>query len=178
MSKRSLRKTLAKIEKRWKSACVDPNTFGFQIQEGTKWLPGLSDIEIETFSEEANLVLPRHFREYLSLANGTDKQLLDVRGGDGRPHQYGHGVFSFPKDLPEMAIQRSRVEEYYSVVEEVLDNSKLRFGEIKGVVPLFGHRSLVVQEDTESSVVISAMGQDIIIYGENIETYFKNEFLS
>ncbi len=61
-------------------------------------------------------------------------------------------------------------------VKIALKELELAEKEIKGFIPLYSHRALVVFEDLELTPVISAVGNDVIIYGRVLVEYWKREF--
>jgi hypothetical protein len=73
------------------------------------------------------------------------------------------------------------IEEINNNYEEalfVINEAGFDASKIVGFVPIHNHRALVVFKDKYLSPVISVMGADIILYGDTIINYLKNEFIN
>jgi hypothetical protein len=97
-------------ERYWSSLQINPSSYGFQIQPGTKWRPGLSDAQIEQYQSEIGFHFPAGVRAYLRHMNGTDLPTVNVYGSSGTPHAFGPGFYSYPDDL-------TRIKDILLVVE-------------------------------------------------------------
>jgi hypothetical protein len=54
-------------EKKWNSTSLDPKIYGFQIQQGTRWNPGLSEEKIAEYENFTGARFPHDFRNFLKL---------------------------------------------------------------------------------------------------------------
>ena len=86
-------------EEMWSNKSIRENVWGFQLQPGTRWNPGLSDGEIREYEAVVDISFPSVFCTYLREMNGTDKPAIDIRGNSGENHRFGPGFYSYPRDL-------------------------------------------------------------------------------
>lgn len=169
-------KKLKKItEAMWKnhSPCCE-GISGFKIQTTTKWNTGLSIEEIEHFEMLLGMKLPFEYKKMLKVINGFDRKNVDCY--DAKEKQYFRSCYKYPDDLD--IVKDFIAELHYNIeyVKIALKELKLAEKEIKGFIPLYSHRALVVFEDLQLTPVISAVGDDVIIYGHSLIEYWKNEF--
>jgi hypothetical protein len=85
-------------EEKWQTLSLRPTIWGFQIQPGTLWNPGLSEEERVQYEVEVAFQFPSELRAFLKHMNGTDKPALDVRGSSGEEHRFGSAFYSYPRD--------------------------------------------------------------------------------
>ena len=57
------KKTLREIEVSWATKTLKPNVLGFQIQPGTKWLPGLVPAKLEAYEARLGIMFPDDLRK-------------------------------------------------------------------------------------------------------------------
>src|SRR5215467_5581370 len=86
-------------EDKWRNKSIDPSICGFQFQQGTRWIPGLSNEQILDFESALRVRFPLDFRTFLREMNGTDLPTINVYGSYGEPHRQSVGVYSFPRDI-------------------------------------------------------------------------------
>jgi hypothetical protein len=55
--------------------------WGFQIQEGSKWKKGLSELQLEDFQKQLGITFPESLKNYYRTMNGLDKPGIDNNGG-------------------------------------------------------------------------------------------------
>jgi hypothetical protein len=65
-------------EQEWNHKSLDSTRYGFQFQRGTRWNPGLSNLEILEYEKALGVRFPHDFRAFLSVMNGTDIPTLNV----------------------------------------------------------------------------------------------------
>jgi hypothetical protein len=80
-----------RTEAKWRDRSINPNTYGLQIQPGTRWNPGLTDDQITAFEDVLKVRFPQDFRVLLRGMNGTDLSALNVYGYCGEPPRHGLG---------------------------------------------------------------------------------------
>lgn len=160
-------------ETKWATTELNPVTYGFQFQPGTKWNPGLSDDEIITLEEEFQVRLPDDFRLMLSFMNGTDLPTKNIYGSSGYPHRYGVGVYSFPRDTDTVHEMIERTVPYMAEIcsEFGLDDSDR-------LLPIYAHRFIVCTNETKNCEILSIMDHDAIHFADTLHEYLKYEFLA
>lgn len=85
--------------------------------------------------------------------------------------------YQYPRDIEKSNWLVEEIKEFKIYAEEALTEAGFDVSKIVGYVPIYSHRALVVFVDKNLSPVISVWGSDIIVYGNNLKEYLKNEFL-
>lgn len=157
-------------EKLWETVQIKSNISGFQIQAGTKWLPGISKAEIAQFEQVIGLKFPEIYRDYLAVMNGTDKPAKNIFAGrkDLEP-TYAPSFYSYPRDLEVIKNRISWIYEEFGVNEE-----SVRTKNIPHIMPIYGHRFLVL-DNCPTNPVLSMWRTDVIIYGDDLVAYLAKE---
>jgi hypothetical protein len=70
-------------EKKWSLTSLNPKIYGFQIQQGTHWNPGLSDEKIAEYENFTGARFPHDFKKFLKAMNGTDRETINIYGSSG-----------------------------------------------------------------------------------------------
>lgn len=83
----------------WAGVSPSPGIYGFQIQPGTRWNPGLRPDEIDAYERALGVRFPASFRCMLSVMNGTDLPAINVYGSSGHPVAHAPAVYAYPRDL-------------------------------------------------------------------------------
>lgn len=146
---------------------------GFQIQTGTKWNSGLSISEIKDLEVLFGIVLPFEYQRMLKVINGFDRENVDFYEEE---KQYFRSCYKYPDDWE---VVQEFIAELYDNLKHIkiaLKELELAEKDIKGFIPLYGHRALVVFENLELTPVISAVGNDVIIFGHSLIECWKREF--
>jgi len=143
-----------RTEKKW--ALMHPLWVG-QIQNDSKWKPGLTDEELKSFENEIGFKFPNSLKNFYKTMNGLDKSGITLTGNiaDAYPVFY-----SYPEDL----------EIIRSQINWILDGNEISLSDIKNgkapfIFPYFGHRFLVFDDNEQ---VLSICGKDIIIWADNL----------
>lgn len=191
----------AETERAW--TCAQPPTLtdyqarrvgGVDWQTGTRWLPGLSEEEIDAIERREGVPLAADFRLYLRHLRGTDRPRVGARfdGATLVPTQRP-GFYDWKDGLREIEAARDNVLE--GLVFDVEHNGLWldELGEkppepgarrealaaavaaAPRLLPLFEHRALVAQPPRVGNPVLSIMQSDLIIYGEDLRAYLLNE---
>ena len=171
------KKTLREIEVSWATKTLKPNVLGFQIQPGTKWLPGLVPAKLEAYEARLGIMFPDDLRKFYLLANGTDIPNIDLHGSDGRPQSFGIGIYSYPSDIEEVEHRIRDLLKFLPQILSDIESDGIELGPNPKFVPVFGHRFVLASGNPNSSVVLSIYEDDAIVYGEDMETYLRHEFL-
>ena len=153
----------------WDNVEIDRSIFGFQIQKGTKWLPGLSNEKIVEYEKEIGFSFPENYKVYLKHMNGTDRSTINVYGECGEPYRYGIGFYSYPRDL-EMVRRRIKwIHEEFEVTPTFVEEQQ-----IPRLMPIVSHRFLVVDR-CAANPILSMYGRDSILYAFSLEAFLLNE---
>ncbi|OCX52385.1 hypothetical protein BEL04_13025 [Mucilaginibacter sp. PPCGB 2223] len=149
-------------EKKWQKATLDTGVWGYQTQQGTKWKPGLTDIEIKAFEIQLGFTFPPPLKNFYKTMNGTTKPGINIGGVDqGLPPEYQSKFYSLPGDIG-LAV------EYINWIYEktgVAKNTMQREG-ISRIFPVYGHRFMLI--DHPANPILSMYGNDIIYWADSI----------
>ncbi len=151
----------------WKDIKLKDEIYGFQIQAGTRWNPGLNDDEIARYEKDMGFAFPPIYKLYLKAMNGTDKDTINIYGRSGEPVRYGTGFYSYPRDL---AKAREMIAWIYESCHVTPADVEAR--EIPHIMPIVAHRFLVVDR-CASNPVLSMYGDDIIPYGTDLMDFLR-----
>lgn len=138
-------------EEYWEEYDITTYIYGFQIQKGTKWKPGLSEIELEEFQSQLNLVFPDELKNFYRTMNGLDKKGINVLGSEGIEPIYKSIYYSYPDDLKQIQENINWIFESNGVKTENL--------EIPKIFPIYSHRFVILDTNNQ---VLSMYGDDII----------------
>jgi hypothetical protein len=152
-------------EAKWKEVKLKDKIYGFQVQAGTRWNPGLSDAEIARFEKDMGFAFPPIYKLYLKAMNGTSKEAINIYGRSGEPERYAPGFYSYPKDLATM---REMIDWIYE--EGHVTPADVEAQGIPHIMPIVSHRFLVVDR-CETNPVLSMYGNDIIPYASNLMAF-------
>jgi hypothetical protein len=164
-------------EDRWSKKAINNRIYGFQIQPGTKWLPGLTEHLIDQYESQLKFKFPHDMRRLLRYINGTDQPTLNIYGSSGEPHEFGPGVYSYPRDIEHIIARLQSVAVDRSEIATDLLNNGFDLKDSAKLLPIYSHRYVVCDLDQRSSTVLSICGTDAIIYGDCLRDYLQNEFL-
>lgn len=160
-------------ELRWKNAAIHQDIFGFQVQSGTRWLPGLSINEIAKYEQALGIVVPSALRTFLQYVNGTDLPLVNVHG----PPKEVFGLYSYPRDLKAVLQRIAEVEADRTAITTELSEQGFSLRAETKLVPIYFHRYIACESNPTSSVVLSIHGRDAIVYSNSMHEYLVKEFL-
>ncbi len=157
----------------WENCSLCEGVSGFQIQTGTKWNSGLSIEEIKNLQVLFGIVLPFEYQRMLRVVNGFDREEIDIYEEE---KHYFRSCYKYPDDWEVVKTFIAELYDNLKFIKIALKELGLAEKELKGFIPLYSHRALVVFEDLELTPVISAVGDDVIIYGHSLIEYWKHEF--
>ena len=155
---------------------IDPNIYGFQIQRGTRWYPGLSEDKIVEYENVLGVRFPDDFKIFLRVMNGTDLPILNIYGYQHEPNT-SVAVYSYPRDIDLVKNLIEEVREDRVAITNVMMHQRFDLPAESNLVPIFGHRYLICSSDPSQSVVLSIVGEDAIVYGPSLREYLEREFL-
>jgi hypothetical protein len=156
-------------EEYWESVEINRGIFGFQIQQGTRWLPGLSDEEVADYEKEMGFSFPEIYKIYLRHMNGTDKPTINIYGECGEPYRYASGYYSYPEDLDAVKGTIKWIHDDFGVTTEFIEENK-----IPRIMPIVSHRCLVVDR-CAGNPVLSMYGRDSVFYAPSLEGFLVND---
>ncbi len=159
-------------EKYWEKIKIHKATYGFQIQPGTTWLPGLTDAQIAQYEKDMGFAFPNIYKTYLKHMNGTEQETLNVYGNSGEPYGYGIGYYSYPRDLAAVKDMIAWILEEYKIKPEDIDKQG-----IPHIMPIVSHRFLVIDR-CEANPMLSMYGNDSILYADSLDNFLVDDIFS
>ena len=166
-------------EVKWHERPINPNIYGFQFQQGTRWNPGLSEEKIAEYENTLGVRFPYDFRAFLGAMNGTDLPTLNIYGYRPEPPHTSVGVYSYPRDVELIKHLMKEVRENRNALTATMAEQGFDLPIAANPVPICGNRYLLCTSDLDSSVVLSIhSGEDAIMYGTSLQEYLQREFLS
>lgn len=166
-----------KTEAQWSQIKINSYLYGFQIQPGTRWLPGLTETLIREYETRLGFTFPDDVRTFLRHANGTDLPTLDVHGNCGEAYCPGTGVYSYPRDIRQVLGRIKIATDSRPEIALVLKDNGFDLPDDANLLPIYAHRYVVCGPDPEMSAVVSIMETDAIVYGDDLSDYLQAEFL-
>jgi hypothetical protein len=153
----------------WKSIPLNDNVYGFQIQAGTKWNPGLTTNQIAQYEADIGFPFPEIFKQYLQVMNGTDTDTVNIYARCGEPFRYAPGFYAYPKDLVKV---REKIQWIYESCQ--VTPAEVEEENIPHIMPIVGHRFLVIDR-CPTNPVLSMYGDDIIPYSTNLRIFLVDD---
>lgn len=144
------------------------NVWGYQIQNNSKWNPGLSVEILGSFQEELETEFPQSLKNFYLTMNGLDKLGINVGDGSESPN-YHPTFYSYPNDTEIIKSQINWVHEANEFKERPNHQNTIPF-----VFPFFGHRFLVFDNNEQ---VLSMYGNDIIAWADNLSKAIWKDIL-
>lgn len=168
-----------KVEKKLQKIQLYSNIYGFQIQPESKLIKGISRKEIDNLEILFGFDFPWEYREMLLFFSNLDRPTISIHPEDESDIKYSKDNFfyQYPEDYEKSRWIIDEINENKSIAELVLTEAGFDTSKIVGYIPMHNHRVLVVFEDKYLSPVISVWGADIIMFGNNLREYLKNELL-
>ncbi len=151
-------------EKYWSECDINPDIFGFQIQNGTKWKKGLAENELADFQAELNIEFPEELKNFYRTMNGLDKKGINVFGSNGTEPNFNPIYYSYPDDLEQI---REKINWIYESNDTEIENA-----EIPKIFPVTGHRFIILDNNNQ---ILSMYGDDIIFWSENLSKLIAND---
>jgi hypothetical protein len=152
-------------EKQWENIEINKVIYGFQLQKGTKWLPGLTDAQITEYEKLLGFGFPEIYKMFLKCMNGMDKETINVYGESGESYKYGVGYYSYPRDINTVKENIDWICKEFKTTQQELDKK-----EIPHIVPIVSHRFLVMDR-CETNPVLSMYGNDVVPYADSLNNF-------
>jgi hypothetical protein len=156
-------------EEFWTEVQLNRAIYGFQIQPGTHWRPGLSDDEIDGFERDIGFCFPEIYRMFLSCMNGTNQPTVNLFGDSGQSYVNGPGYYSYPQDIDAMRDLIRWIHESFKLTPALVETRQ-----IPHIVPLVNHRFLIMDR-CQTNPVLSMYGSDVIIYASSLPSFLVND---
>lgn len=174
----TIKEIIYKAEKKFKKIQLRDDVWGFQIQPNTKFIKGISRKEIDQLQLLFGFDFPWEYREMLLTFSTLDTAEISI-DPDNNEIEYSQDNFfyQYPDDYEKSRWIINEIDENKFEAESVLSEAGFNISKIVGYIPMHHHRVLVVFEDKYLSPVISVWGSDIIMFGNNLREYLKNELL-
>jgi len=153
----------------WETIPLKEEVYGFQIQAGTKWNPGLTENQIAQYEADMGFLFPEIFKLYLRVMNGTDTDMINIYARCGEPFRYAPGFYAYPKDL---AAVKAKIQWIYESCH--VTPAQIEMEEIPHIFPIVSHRFLVIDR-CPTNPVLSMYGNDIIPYSSNLLIFLVDD---
>lgn len=176
ITRKWIKSFIALTTKKWAKDNLPKNN----ILPDTGWLNGMSTLEIKEMERSFGFKFPKDVKTLLSVTKGLDKKQRQVGYvGSKETIEFAHKWHLTPdrtKNSIELKKSWLNKNTYKIIVEENL---------IPGIsqqafflLPIYSHRFVVCDQNNPTiSAVLSIYGEDIVIYGKNLQEYLENEFL-
>lgn len=149
----------------WEHQELKDNIFGFQPQPETKWLPGLTDGEIQSYEKAMGFKFPELLVLFLKCMNGQDADYVNVYGQSGEAYRSAPGYYSYPRDLTEIKEKIAWIYTENGITPEEVESLK-----VPHIFPLVAHRFLVIDR-CATNPVLSMYGDDIILEADSLPRF-------
>ena len=139
--------------------------------KGIKFKNGLTETEINVIEKIYDFIFPESLRKIYSVAIPFSEDIDNAAG--------------FPNwtDFSEVNIAKIKERIHAPLQRLYLDKSLCDMmtktaAKAPLLIPLYSHRYMPTIDGMNAPPVISAVGRDIIYYGDNLYEYLQNEFLN
>jgi hypothetical protein len=144
----------------WIDVKISDSVYGYQIQPGSRWRPGLTEKELMEFEREMGFDFPVPLRNFYLTMNGLDKPGVNVYGNCGESYAYWPKFYSFPDDLDRI----------WQTIQWILRDNNLTREDLPSrasrIFPFFAHRCVLIDEP--GNPVLSMHGNDIIFWSSSL----------
>jgi hypothetical protein len=169
---------------------------GIDWQQGTRWLGGLDEQEIVSSEQRYQVHFPPDYRLFLQMLHSVDRPMVGAGFADGNtmvprttPSFYNWQtnttsiqaayewlvrglVFDVQRNdlwLPSWGAKPSTLEKQETRVRDLVNAAPK-------LIPVFSHRYLLAEPCEAGNPVFSIYQSDMVIYGEDLHSYFLKEF--
>ena len=158
-------------EKFWANTLPSKGIYGFQIQQDSKWRPGLSDTELQDFQKAVGFSFPTPLQNFYRTTNGLTKPGINLYGNSGTLPAFRPVFYSYPDDLRLIKESIDWIYEATFVKKEDLESF-----DVSRIFPVFQHRFMLI--DIPRNSILSMYGDDIVYYAENLSKLLANEIFT
>lgn len=113
---------------------------------------------------------------YKKTPNGFKTPQIAVDPEGNERDIFDNRFYQYPNDIEKTKGLLEEVHGNIKHAKACLTNAGFDAAQIKGFIPLYAHRVLVVLKDKTKSPVISVSGNDIVLYGKSLIDYMCKEF--
>lgn len=172
----TIKDIIYKAEKKFKRIEIRDDVWGFQIQPNTKFIKGISRKEIDELQLLFGFDFPWDYREMLLTIGGLDTEEISINPDGEEEIKFDNFFYQYPRDVEKSKWVVEDINTFKFYAEEPLIEAGFDVSKIVGYIPIYSHRVLVVFKNKYLSPVISVWGSDIIVYGNDLKEYLKNDF--
>jgi hypothetical protein len=167
---------------------------GRDWQRGTRWLGGPSEQEIATIEHRYDVRFPPDYRLFLRVLHTVDRPCVGAGyAGASMIPVTAPSFYNWQMDTEIRAayewlfeglffdVQHSNLwPQSWGIKPAIAEAQKARLRELlhaaPRLIPVFGHRYLLAEPCVAGNPVLSIYQSDIIIYGNDLHSYFLAEF--
>lgn len=188
--------TWQKYQTRTLENYVTSRVVGDDWQPGTRWLNGLKEQEIVAIEGHYQLHFPPDYRLFLQMLHSVDRPMVGVRFIENNTKVLGTSPSFYNWQTDTTSIQSAYEWLVYGLVFDVRQNNlwlpgwgakpgtleaqEARVRDLVNtapkLIPVFGHRYLLAEPCEAGNPVFSIYQSDMIIYCEDLHSYFLHEF--
>lgn len=189
-----------KTEETWKNYVTtdffERGTGGLDWQKETQWLSGLSNTEISRIELQWDLTFPPDYRLFLKTLHTVDRSMAGAfyTNSNQMESKTGPSFYNWTTETKDLEAAHAQVLEgiYFDVERNNLwlsswgskqnssDHNRAHLRQLVAkapkLIPIFGHRFLLVEPCIAGNPILSIHQSDIIIYGSDLRQYFLVEF--
>jgi hypothetical protein len=145
-------------ELHWETVELTEHTYGYQIQQGSRWKNGLNDDDLKKFEKTMGFAFPESLANFYKVMNGLDRPGIDISDNTSL---FCPLFYSFPDDL-------DLIEENINWIYEsnTVNQMQIMKTGISRIFPVFAHRFILI--DQPKNPILSMYGNDIIYWADNI----------
>lgn len=145
---------------------LDKDISGLQPQKNTKWRPGLTDEELNSFQKQLGFNFPEELIEFYKAMNGTDLPGVNTYSERGDPYNYSPIYFSYPEHISTI---KMLIDEILIVTDLSID--RMKENEIPNIFPINNYYFMIIDDKTNPIYYLSIAhyNHDInqpYVYGE------------
>ncbi|MBP9773959.1 MAG: SMI1/KNR4 family protein [Candidatus Peribacteraceae bacterium] len=163
-------------EEMWVNKELERDIYGFQVQAGTKWLPGLSPEQIRAYEHDIGCVFPHELRQFLSVMNGLDRESINIYGMSGEPFLTKHTVYAYPRDFELIHGQITSLQKSAQELAPLLTDLRISAATVR-FVPLYMGSYVVCADDPSYNPVIFCDGSFVELVSETLKEALELRFL-
>ena len=155
-------------EQCWSLTQPNKDVYGFQVQENTTWMPGLSDADLLKFQDVIGFSFPEPLINFYKVMNGLSKPGINMYGSDGTKPTFSRIFYSYPQDIDKI---KELIKWVYDA-NLISENDLLQLN-ISRIFPICGHRFMLI--DVPGNPILSMYGDDIIFWADDLSKLLANE---
>jgi len=171
---------------------------GSDWQRGTRWMGGLSEEQIEQIERRWSLRFPPDYRLFLRVLHAVDRPTLGALYNDDSPsrlipskrpsfcnwltdEEALQGRFDWLAEGLQFDVEHNRLwlaswGAKPSTLSAQNECVRALVAAAPRMIPVFGHRYLLAEPCQSGNPVFSIYQSDIVVYGQDLRTYFLREF--